>query len=141
MPDQNTTDLLVRAFHAAWDHYFRPGRNGGVLECLARPALARFLVEKRREGITDEPSLAAAGLQFLFSLEDPPEEVDLSFDEKLADELEPSWSMHLANASARFISVGRICITASSWFDGLQLGQGAPAAPSAGVRGERILVS
>jgi hypothetical protein len=116
MPDQNTTDLLVRAFHAAWDHYFRPGRDGGVLECLARPALARFLVEKRSEGITDEPSLAAAGLQFLFSLEDPPEEeedhpeeeLDLSFVEGPVDEHEPSWSMHLANASARFIPVGRI---------------------------------
>jgi hypothetical protein len=109
MLDQPTTDLLVRAFHAAWDHYFRPGRNGGVLECLARPGLARFLVEKRKEGITDEPSLAAAGLQYLFSLEDPQEEqVGLSLDEEPLDILDLAWSMHLANASAKFIPIGRV---------------------------------
>jgi hypothetical protein len=109
MLDQNTTDLLVRAFQAAWDHYFRPGRDGGVLECLARPALARFLVERRKEGMTDEPSLAAAGLQYLFSLEDPQEEqVGPSFDEEPLDGVDLSWSMHLANASAQFVPIGRV---------------------------------
>ncbi len=44
------------------------------MECLARPALAEFLVNKLREGIDDEPSLAVAGLQFLFSLEDTQDE-------------------------------------------------------------------
>ena len=75
MSKSDRIDLLVRAFKAAWDYYFQPGRNGDVLECLARPALAEFLVSKVREGVDDEPSLAAAGLQFLFSLEDQPEEL------------------------------------------------------------------
>jgi hypothetical protein len=93
-------DLLVRAFNAAWDYYFQPGRNGGVLECLARPALAEFLVSKLREGIDDEPSLAAAGLEFLFSLEDPPEEP--------VDERDARWDVHLQNASARFLPVEHV---------------------------------
>jgi hypothetical protein len=67
-------ELLIRAFNSAWEYYFQPDRNGGVLECLARPALAEFLVGKLREGIDDEPSLAVAGLQFLFSLEDTQDE-------------------------------------------------------------------
>jgi hypothetical protein len=67
-------ELLIRAFNSAWEYYFQPDRNGGVLECLARPALAEFLVNKLKEGIDDEPSLAVAGLQFLFSLEDTQDE-------------------------------------------------------------------
>jgi hypothetical protein len=114
MSSPDHTDLLIRAYKAAWDHYFQPGRNGGVLECLARPALAKFLVEKTRQGIHDEPSLAAAGLQYLFSLEDPPEEpFDVSFDyhdppEEPVDEKDLCWSMHLVNVSARFVPVGRV---------------------------------
>jgi hypothetical protein len=94
-------DLLIRAFKAAWEFYFRPDRSTPVLECLARPALAQFLVNKTKEGMTDEPSLAAAGLEFLFSLEDAPED---SVDEA-ADELAPSWNVRLENASARFTPV------------------------------------
>jgi hypothetical protein len=67
-------ELLIRAFNSAWEYYFQPDRHGGVLECLARPALAEFLVNKLKEGIDDEPSLAVAGLQFLFSLEDTQDE-------------------------------------------------------------------
>ena len=101
MSSPDHIDLLCRAFKAAWEYYFQPSRNGGVLECLARPALARFLAEKTREGITDEPSLAAAGLQFLFSLEDdPPEET--------VDEPDVSWNLHLKNASAHFVPVGHV---------------------------------
>ena len=93
-------DILVRAFKAAWDYYFQPGRNNGVLECLARPALAEFLAEQARQGVLDEPSLAAAGQQFLFSLEDAPEEP--------VDDLEVSWNMCLENASARFVPVRHV---------------------------------
>src|SRR5690242_17380033 len=101
MSSPDHVDLLVRAFKAAWEFYFRPGRDTDVLECLARPALAQFLVNKTKEGITDEPSLAAAGLEFLFSLEDKPEEIS-------DDELACSWSVQLNNASARFVPVGRV---------------------------------
>jgi hypothetical protein len=96
-------DLLIRAFKAAWEFYFRPDRNTSVLECLARPALAQFLVNKRKEGMTDEPSLAAAGLEFLFSLEDGPD--DDSMDEAV-NEADHSWNMlHLENAGARFTPI------------------------------------
>ena len=120
IPDNNSgmsksdhVDLLVRAFKAAWDYYFQPSRNTGVLECLARPALAEFLVSKVREGMNDEPSLAAAGLEFLFSLEDTPEEpVDVSLQdvslEKPVDEADIRWNVHLENASARFLPVGHV---------------------------------
>ena len=104
-------DTLVRAFKAVWDHYFQPGRDSGVLECLARPALAEFLVEKSRQGIDDEPSLAAAGLQFLFSLEDDFQEepIDVALGYPPAnsvDESDVRWNVHLENASAQFLPVG-----------------------------------
>ena len=113
MSKSDHVDLLVRAFKAAWDYYFQPSRNTGVLECLARPALAAFLVSKVREGMDDEPSLAAAGLEFLFSLEDTPEEpVDVSLQdvslEKPVDEADIRWNVHLENASARFLPVGHV---------------------------------
>jgi len=97
-------DLLVRAFKAAWEFYFQPDRNTPVLECLARPALAQFLVDKAKEAITDEPSLAAAGLEFLFSLEDEPEDcVDEAVDEPALP-----WNvLRLENAGARFTPVAR----------------------------------
>jgi hypothetical protein len=102
MSEPERIDLLVRAFKAAWDHYFRPGRQSELLECITRPALAKFLVSKAREGIDDEPSLAAAGLEFLFSLEDVQE------DEETGDGGLPSWSLHLENAAARFVRVKHV---------------------------------
>src|SRR5215510_2177055 len=75
MSSPDHISVLVRAFKAVWECYFRPDRNTPVLECLARPAQAQFLVNKRKEGMTDVPSIAAAGLEFLFSLEDPPEDI------------------------------------------------------------------
>jgi len=95
MSEPERIDLLVRAFKAAWDHYFRPGRQSELLECITRPALAKFLVSKAREGIDDEPSLAAAGLEFFFSLEDAQDD-----EEKPVDGEFPSWSLHLENATA-----------------------------------------
>ena len=99
MSSPDHISVLVRAFKAAWEFYFRPDRNTPVLECLARPALAQFLVNKRKEGMTDEPSLAAAGLQFLFSLEDPPEDI---VDEPAEGPDYPWNVLHLENAGARF---------------------------------------
>ena len=90
--------LLVRAFNAAWDAYSQPSRNGCVSKSVARPLLSEFLVRKLREGIDDESGLAAAGLEFLFTLED-------KHDEPIDP---PSWSLHLENAGARFVPMGRI---------------------------------
>jgi hypothetical protein len=100
MSSSEHIDLLVNAFKVAWSQYFQADRNRGVLECLARPALAEFLVGKVKEGTSDLPSLAAAGLEFLFSMEDPVEMAE--------DPIVPTWNMHLENASARFLSVGYI---------------------------------
>jgi hypothetical protein len=112
MSSPEQISVLVRAFKAAWEFYFQPDRNTSVLECLARPALAQFLVDKTREGITDESGLAAAGLEFLFSLEDPPEDLeDLPEDivAERADEAAFPWNvLHLENAAARFVAVSRI---------------------------------
>lgn len=95
--------LLVRAFNAAWDGYSFLSRNGCVSKSVARPLLSEFLVRKFREGIHDEPSLAAAGLKFLFSLEDK-QDKPIDF---------PSWGLHLENASARFIPIGRVQLNPS----------------------------
>ena len=120
MSSPEQISVLVRAFKAAWEFYFQPDRDTTVLECLARPALAQFLVDKTKEGITDEPSLAAAGLEYLFSLEDPPEDLedapedivavsadapDLASD---ALHLEMADVLHLENAGARFMPVSRV---------------------------------
>jgi hypothetical protein len=114
MSNPDHIDLLVRAFKAAWEYYFQPSRNTGVLECLARPALAEFLVSKVREGVNDEPSLAAAGLAFLFSLEDTPEELvdpspqDVSLEKPVDEPDILRWDVHLENANARFLPVGHV---------------------------------
>lgn len=101
MSKSTDIDLLVRAFKATWEYYFQSSSSTKVLESVARPALAEFLVEKMRAGVDDEPSLAAAGLEFLFSLENPqteePDEVNL-----------PLWGLHLEGAVARFIPVGHV---------------------------------
>ncbi len=103
--------VLMRAFKAAWEFYFRPDRNTSVLECLARPALAQFLANKRKEGVIDESGLAAAGLEFLFSLEDPPEDIV----DDAADDHDFSWNvLHLENAAARFVPVDRRAVRPSS---------------------------
>ena len=108
MSSPEQISVLVRAFKAAWEFYFQPDKNTSVLECLARPALAQFLVGKAKEGITDEPSLAAAGLEFLFSLEDPPEDPQDIVDGS-AGEPDLSWNaLHLENAAARFTPVNRV---------------------------------
>ena len=119
MSSPEQISVLVRAFKAAWEFYFQPDRNTSVLECLARPALAQFLVDKTKEGITDEPSLAAAGLEYLFSLEDPPEDLEdapedivaVSADAPdLSDVLHMEMAdvLHLENAPARFMPVSRV---------------------------------
>jgi hypothetical protein len=105
MSSPEQISVLVRAFKAAWEFYFQPDRSTSVLECLARPALAQFLVDKTREGMTDEPSLAAAGLEFLFSLEDSPEDV---IDEPVDEPDRSRDVLHLENVNARFVPISRV---------------------------------
>jgi hypothetical protein len=73
-PDPELTQLLARAFDRAWGRYYRPGRATIAAE-LARPALAKHLVEMAKDGTADEGALAAGGLLHLISLtpEAPPD--------------------------------------------------------------------
>lgn len=99
------TKVLVSAFKVAWiDYYGRPEGDSALSIEVARPALAKFLVDKSREGITDEADLAAAGLQFLISLETADRPADSPSSEPPET---PSW--HLSGkATARFLVEGRV---------------------------------
>jgi hypothetical protein len=102
MPSEQV-DMLVRAFKIAWvDYYQDPGRRGAVAQDSARPALAQFLVDRSRDGLTDEADLVAAGLKFLISLEEP------APSDGVIDTPRASWNVRLENAGARFVSVGRV---------------------------------
>jgi len=103
MPSSEQTARLVSAFKAVWIEYYQFGREGSVSQDIARPALAQFLVDKAREGISDEAALAEAGLYFLFSLETPP---DHPVDDPASSAAQPLWSMCLENAGAQFIPMG-----------------------------------
>jgi hypothetical protein len=101
------TAVLVSAFKVAWiDYYGRPEGDCALSIEVARPALARFLVEKSREGMTDEAALAAAGLQFLISLEMAESATDSASSELASSEL-PSWHVS-GKGTARFMVQGRI---------------------------------
>ena len=65
--DPEFTQLLARAFDRAWDRYYRPGRTTVDPE-IARPELARRIVELAKAGERDEGALTAGGLTYLFSL-------------------------------------------------------------------------
>ena len=67
MDEQELTQLLARAFDAAWSKYYRPARVTMSPE-LARPALASHLVEMAKDGLADEGQLSASGLLHLLSL-------------------------------------------------------------------------
>ena len=66
--DRDRTLLLARAFDLAWEQYYGPGSEGPLAEEVARPALAKFLVEMAKSGINEEGALAAAGVLHLISL-------------------------------------------------------------------------
>ena len=109
MAPSKQTDLLVRAFKAAWTDYYQFGRNDAVSPETARSPLAQFLVDKAREGIIDEVVLASAGLDFLFSLEGPPQAEPIVVDDAPQTPVgEPSWIMRLENATARFVRVNHV---------------------------------
>jgi hypothetical protein len=58
---------LARAFDRAWERYYSPGRPTIAAE-IARPALAKQLVEMARDGVIEEGPLAAGGLLHLISM-------------------------------------------------------------------------
>ena len=66
--DRDHTLLLARAFDLAWEQYYGPNSEGSLAQAVARPALAKFLVEMAKSGIKDEGALAAAGVLHLISL-------------------------------------------------------------------------
>src|ERR1019366_6878728 len=69
--DPEFTQLRGRAFDRAWDRYYRPGRTTIDPE-IARPELAKRIVELAKAGERDESALTAGGLTYLFSLTPEP---------------------------------------------------------------------
>ena len=70
------TLLLARAFDLAWLRYYHwRGQRPTISEELAKPALARHLVERAKGGVNEERMLAESGLSHLISLttDDPPD--------------------------------------------------------------------
>ena len=62
--DAETTRTLARAFDRAWDRYYRSGRTT-LDPAVARPVLAKRLVQLAKAGERDEGRLAAGGLTHL----------------------------------------------------------------------------
>ena len=67
--DPDLTLVLARAFDRAWARYYLPGRVT-ISQDVARPALANYLVQMAKDGVTEEGPLAAAGVLHLISLTD-----------------------------------------------------------------------
>jgi hypothetical protein len=60
--------ILARAFLRAWEQYYEADSAGKLSEDVARPLLTKFLVAFAKEGMTDEGTLAVAGLGYLIRL-------------------------------------------------------------------------
>jgi hypothetical protein len=70
MPERADDELklLARAFDRAWNRYYRPSRINAISESVARPALAKHLIESAKEGVVSFDALADGGLLHLPSL-------------------------------------------------------------------------
>ena len=66
--DREFTLLLARAFDLAWQQYYGPEHAGTLAEEIARPALAKCLVEMAQSGVNEEEALAACGVLHLVAL-------------------------------------------------------------------------
>lgn len=66
--DQEFSLLLARAFDLAWEEYYGPDYAGPLSEEIARPALAKFLVDMAKSGVREEKALAACGILHLVAL-------------------------------------------------------------------------
>lgn len=60
--------LLARAFDLAWQQYYGPKHAGALDVDIARPALAKHLVEMAQSGVNEEEALAACGVLHLIAL-------------------------------------------------------------------------
>jgi hypothetical protein len=60
--------LLALAFDRAWKRYYRRRRIDAVSEHIARPALAKHLIARAREGVISPDALAEGGFKHLVSL-------------------------------------------------------------------------
>jgi hypothetical protein len=72
--DDDLPAILARAFVQAWQGYYLPGRRDAISEEIARPALAKHLVARTKEGVVEEAALAEAGLRHLNALTAEPDE-------------------------------------------------------------------
>jgi len=69
MPEPIDKLLLARAFDLAWEQFYGSSVNSAPLpEDIARPALAKFLVDMAKSGVREENALAAAGVLHLVAL-------------------------------------------------------------------------
>ena len=66
--DREFTLLLARAFDLAWQQYYGAEHAGALAEGIARPALAKHLVEMAQSGVKEEEALAACGVLHLVAL-------------------------------------------------------------------------
>jgi hypothetical protein len=60
--------LLALAFDRAWKRYYRRRRIDAVSEDVARPALAKHLIARAKEGVISPDALAEGGFKHLVSL-------------------------------------------------------------------------
>jgi hypothetical protein len=60
--------LLALAFDRVWKRYYRRRRIDAVSEDVARPALARHLIARAKEGVISPDALAEGGFKHLVSL-------------------------------------------------------------------------
>jgi hypothetical protein len=68
MPEPLDKLLLARAFDLAWGQFYGSDESGPLPEDIARPALAKFLVDMAKSGVREEKALAAAGILRLVAL-------------------------------------------------------------------------
>lgn len=66
--DPEFTLLLARAFDLAWEQYYGPDYAGSLSEEIARPELAKYLVEMAKSEVKEEEALAACGVLHLVAL-------------------------------------------------------------------------
>ena len=66
--DREFTLLLARAFDLAWQQYYGSEHAGALTADIARPALAKHLVEMAQSGVNQEEALAACGILHLVAL-------------------------------------------------------------------------
>jgi hypothetical protein len=91
--------LLARAFDRAWKRYYRPSRMGAISEGVARPALAKYLIELAKAGVVSVDALAEGGLLHLISLTPQARHWGHLRIESAAARFQQEWRVRSSNAS------------------------------------------